>query len=80
MSINVSGGVPPYTVFVTDQAPPAQYSGPGPSFTHTIQSRRCFNWINEVRIQDSTGQLLSQNFSVDPDLYFPGGCLESDPP
>jgi hypothetical protein len=81
MSINVHGGVGPYTVFVFDAAPPVEYRGPGPSFTHFIQSRRCFAWNHEIRVQDDgTGNAMSQNFFLDPDSYFENGCSETDPP
>ncbi len=80
LSVNVSGGVGPYTVSITDADPPSTYSGAGPSFSHTIQSRRCFNWNQSITVQDSLGDSVTQGFSIDPDNYFEGGCLDSDPP
>jgi serine/threonine-protein kinase len=81
MSINVSGGIGPYTVFVFDAVPPVEYRGAGPSFTHFIHARRCFAWNNEIKVQDDgTGESVSQTFWIDPNLYFPEGCSETDPP
>jgi hypothetical protein len=80
LSISVSGGIAPYTVLITDASPPTQFNGPGPSFSHTIQSRRCFNWNQSISVEDAAGTVVNQGFSIDPDNYFPGGCLESDPP
>jgi hypothetical protein len=81
ITIFVNGGVGPYTVTVTGTDPPATYNGAGPSFTHTIRSRRCFNWNQGITVQDNTtGESVNQGYSLNPDDYFTGGCSETDPP
>jgi hypothetical protein len=76
MTINVFGGVAPYTVFVFDADQPAEYRGNGP-FTHFIHARRCALWIHEIKAQDEGGGNVSHNASIDPNSYFPGGCTEA---
>lgn len=72
--VNVYGGLPPYTVLISDAVPPSQYNGPSGPFTHTIVSRRCNPWVNKVTVRDSAGQELSVDRYIDPDPYFQGGC------
>jgi hypothetical protein len=76
VTFNPFGGVGPYTLWVFDAAQPAEYRGNGP-FNHFVQARRCFPWINNVRLQDDgTGQSFSRDVFISPDSYFPGGCTE----
>ncbi len=67
------GGRAPYTVAVSDQVPPKVYEGNGP-FTHTILWGRCSAWVNNVSVEDATGQAISQAEYYDPNALFPGGC------
>lgn len=67
------GGIPPYTLRVSDQSPPKVYEGSGP-FTHTILWGRCGAWVNNVTVSDSGGNVLSDNLYYDPNNFFEGGC------
>ncbi|UCG26211.1 MAG: hypothetical protein JSW55_09585, partial [Chloroflexota bacterium] len=67
--IHPYGGRPPYTVTVSDLV----YEGDGP-FTHTMLWGRCSAWVNEVSVQDATGQTITRDEYFDPHDLFPGGC------
>ncbi len=67
-----SGG--PYTLWVNDTRPAAEYRGSGP-FTHWAIWRRCALWINRIEFQDdNTGERYWEDRVIDPNEYIPGGC------
>lgn len=75
MTLTPFGGIgQPYTFWVFDIEPPARYYGG--NIEHVIHSRRCFPWIHEIKCQDDGGNSISKNIAIDPDSYFPGGCVE----
>jgi serine/threonine-protein kinase len=67
------GGRAPYTATVSDQEPPAVYEGNGP-FVHIIDWGRCGAWVDNIAVEDSAGQIISQAEYYDPNNFFPGGC------
>jgi serine/threonine protein kinase len=72
------GGIGPYR-FVSDEEPPADFSGAGP-FTHPILRPRCRPWVQTVTvIDDGTGQVLQGAEFISPDPWFPpDGCTTSE--
>ncbi|UCG23318.1 MAG: protein kinase, partial [Chloroflexota bacterium] len=66
--IHPYGGRPPYIVTVSDLV----YEGDGP-FAHTMLWGRCSAWVNEVSVQDATGQTITRDEYFDPHDLFPGG-------
>jgi tRNA A-37 threonylcarbamoyl transferase component Bud32/flagellar basal body-associated protein FliL len=73
--IHPYGGRAPYIATVSDLV----YEGDGP-FTHTILWGRCSAWVNDVSVQDATGQTISQAEYYDPHNLFPGGCTPPGSP
>ena len=76
LTLQPYGGVgEPYTVWIYDSEPPARYFGSEASpVKHWLRSRRCFAWVNLVKVQDDAGNYKNQDLYVDPNAYFPGGC------
>ncbi len=75
MTLTPYGGIgQPYTFFIFDSAQPTRYYGGNQE--HLLQSRRCFMWIHEIKLQDDGGNSITKNIAVDPNAYFPGGCTQ----
>lgn len=73
MTLTPYGGIgPPYTFNIFDGDQPTRYYGE--TQVHVIQSRRCFAWVHEIKLQDDGGSLVINDVYVDPNDYFPGGC------
>ena len=71
------GGVGPYS-FISDEGPPAEFSGQGPFF-HPIQRPRCSPWVQSISVIDEgTGQGRNNWDSIflNPDNFFEGGCTQ----
>jgi hypothetical protein len=75
MTLTPYGGIgQPYTFFIFDADQPTRYYGGNQD--HLIQSRRCFLWVHEIKLQDDAGNSMSRNVSVSPHDHFEGGCTE----
>jgi len=75
IGLHPSGGIgQPYTFWVWDGPQPTEYRG-GVQY-HWVQSRRCFAWVHEIKLQDDGGNSTIKNIFIDPNDYFPGGCTE----
>ncbi|GMQ78110.1 MAG: hypothetical protein BMS9Abin02_0608 [Anaerolineae bacterium] len=69
------GGIGPYS-FVSDEDPPADFSGAGP-FIHPILRPRCSAWVQSITVIDEgTGQTFRDPIFINPDNYFEGGCTQ----
>ncbi len=80
--VTYGGTGAPYQVEISDASPPVTYSGAGP-FNHIIQGRRCFTWVNNIKVTDNGGNSKSEDKFLDPvntpiiASQFPGGaCAE----
>jgi hypothetical protein len=81
LTLQPYGGIgEPYTVWVYDSEPAARYFGPEASpVQHWVRSRRCFPWVNLVKVQDEAGNFRNQDLYISPDDYFEGGCTLPEP-
>ena len=70
------GGIGPFR-FVSDEEPPADFTGAGP-FTYPIVRPRCRPWVQTVTVIDEgTGQVLQGAEFISPDPWFPpDGCTQ----
>ena len=75
MDLTPFGGIgPPYTFWVFTTVEGVRYYGENQQFW--ITKRRCYAWVHNIKLQDDGGNTFQLDIYIDPNAYFPGGCVE----